>query len=227
MLPLVFGLVPQEKRDLVVKNLVEDIMVRQNGHLSVGLIGMQWLMQTLTDIGHPEVAYTIATQTTRPSWGYMISKGATTIWERWDTDTRDPGMNSEALLMLAGNLEAWFYQTLAGINYDPKQPGFKHIILRPQPVGDLTFVKSSFKSLYGTIISEWKIDRESFIWNFTIPANTTATIYIPTEDAKSVRESGQAAAESKEIKFLRMEDGAAVYKVGSGEYVFVSVVKAL
>jgi alpha-L-rhamnosidase len=187
---------------------------------------MQWLMQTLSDIGHPEIAYIIATQITRPGWGYMISKGATTIWERWDTDTRDPGMNSEALLMLAGNLEAWFYQTLAGINYDPGQPGFKHIILHPQPVGDLQFVKSSFKSLYGTIVSDWKIEGGSFIWNFTIPANTTATIYIPAENAKSIRESRQAVADSEGIEFLRMEEGAAVYKVGSGKYAFLSVVEA-
>jgi alpha-L-rhamnosidase len=226
VLPLAFGLVPTENWNQVIENLVEDIMVKQKGHLSVGLIGMQWLMQTLTDIGHPEVAYAIATQTTRPGWGYMISKGATTIWERWDTDTRDPGMNSEALLMLAGNLEAWFYQTLAGINYDSKQPGFRHIILRPQPVDGLTYVKSSFKSLYGTIVSDWKIEEGAFIWNFTIPANTTATIYLPTEDAKSVRESGKVTVDSKDVEFLRMEDGAAVYKVGSGEYVFVSVVKA-
>jgi alpha-L-rhamnosidase len=227
VLPLAFGLVPPENRDLVIENLVEDIMVKQNGHLSVGLIGMQWLMQTLSDIEHPEVAYIIATQTTRPSWGYMISKGATSIWERWDTDSRDPGMNSEALLMLAGNLEAWFYQTLAGINYDPGQPGFKHIILRPQPVGDLTSVKSSFKSLYGTIVSNWKIEEGVFIWNFTVPANTRATIYIPADDIKRVRESGQAVADSEGIEFLSLEDGAAVYKVGSGKYAFSSVAKAI
>ncbi len=81
---------------------------------------MQWQMQVLTDIGHPEVAYQIAQQTTRPSWGYMISKGATTSWERWDTDTQDGGMNGESQKILSGNLEAWCYQTLAGINYDPQ-----------------------------------------------------------------------------------------------------------
>ena len=227
VLPLAFGLVPPKNRDLVIENLVEDIMVRQNGHLSVGLIGMQWLMQVLSDIGYPEVSYTIATKTTRPGWGYMISKGATSIWERWDSDTRGPGMNSEGLLMLAGNLEAWFYQTLAGINYDKTEPGFKHIILRPQPVGDLSFVKANFKSVYGTIISDWKIENNIFNWNITIPANTTATIYIPAEDTKSIRENGYVAADSEGVEFLRMEDGAAVYKVGSGEYAFLSVVGSI
>ena len=92
---------------------------------------MQWQMQVLTDIGRPDVAYQIATRTDRPSWGYMVSKGATTSWERWDTDTQDGGMNGESQKILSGNFEAWCYQTLAGINYDPEQPGFKHIVLAP------------------------------------------------------------------------------------------------
>lgn len=104
VLPLAFGLVPDDCRQKVIDNLVNEILVTHKGHLSVGLIGMQWLMQVLSDIGRPDVAWTIVTQTTRPSWGYMIGKGATTIWERWDCDTRDPGMNSEALLIQAGIL---------------------------------------------------------------------------------------------------------------------------
>ena len=125
VLPLAFDMVPPEERDAVIANLVDDILVKNNGHLTVGLVGVQWLMQVLTDIGRPDIAWTIVTQTTRPSWGYMLSKGATTIWERWDCDTRDPGMNSEALLIKAGNTDAWFYQTLAGINYDPKTIQFQ------------------------------------------------------------------------------------------------------
>lgn len=221
VLPLAFGLVPPENKDLVIVNLVEDIMFRHNGHLSVGLIGMQWLMQVLSDIGHPEVAYTIATKTTRPGWGYMISKGATSIWERWDSDTRGPGMNSEGLLMLAGNLEAWFYQTLAGINYDKIEPGFKHIILRPEPVGDLTFVKADFKSIYGTIVSDWEIENNIFNWNITIPANTTATIYVPANSKSSIHENGIFAAKSEGVKFVKRENNYAVYNISSGEYSFV------
>ena len=183
---------------------------------------MQWLMQTLSGAGHPEVAYTIATQTTRPSWGYMVSKGATTIWERWDTDTQGPGMNSEALLMLSGNLEAWFYQTLGGINYDPERPGFKHIILRPQPVGDLQFVKACHKSMYGKIVSDWKLEGHTFNWNVTIPVNTTATVYVPAKYAKSVTEGGLPAAKAEAVQFLRTEGDRAVFAVGSGQYQFVS-----
>lgn len=196
VLPLAFGLVPEDHRQGVIDNLVQQVMVHDKGHTTVGLLGMQWQMQVLTDVGHPEVAYSIATRTERPSWGYMIAKGATTIWERWDTDTQDGGMNGESQKILSGNFEAWCYQTLAGINYDPARPGFKHVILRPHPVGDLAWVKASHKSMYGTIASEWKIvDGGAFRWDVTVPPNTRATVYVPW---------------------------GAVHEVGSGAYTFES-----
>ncbi len=222
VLPLAFGLVPREHRDVVVGNLVRDITVAHRGHTSVGLIGMQWQMQVLTDVGHPEVAYQIAAQTTRPSWGYMISKGATTSWERWDTDTQDGGMNGESQKILSGNFEAWCYQTLAGINYDPQRPGFKHIILRPRPVGDLTFVRASHKCLYGVIRSQWRIEKGSFAWDVAVPPNTTATAYVPTRDVRAVVEGDVPADRAPGVRFLRAEEGAAVYALDPGRYRFVA-----
>ena len=106
VLALMFDLAPPEHRARVIQNLADDILVKIKGHLSVGMIGMQWLMQALDKIGRNDLAYAIVTETDRPSWGYMISKGATTIWERWDTDTLGSGMNSQALLILSGNLDA-------------------------------------------------------------------------------------------------------------------------
>ena len=182
----------QASRAAVIQNLANDILITHQGHTTVGLLGMQWLMQVLTEIGHPEIAYTVATQTTRPSWGYMISKGATSIWERWDSDTQGSGMNGESQKILSGNLEAWFFQTLAGINYDPEQPGFHHIILRPRPVGDLTFVNASHRSLYGKISSHWKIDGGNFLWDISIPPNTTGTVFVPARDRLSVTEIAEA-----------------------------------
>ncbi len=196
--------------------------MKHQGHLTVGLVGMQWFMQTLDRIGRPDVAFTVATQTTRPSWGYMIAKGATSIWERWDQDARDPGMNGESQMILAGNLAAWFYQTLAGINYDPAQPGFRHVILRPRPVGDLSTVTAAHKCPYGTIRSAWRIRHGVFFWDVTVPPNTTATVYVPTNDAASVTEGGKPAGEADGIKFLRTETGAAVYEVVSGRYDFAA-----
>ena len=181
---------------------------------------MQWQMQVLTDIGHPEVAYAIATKTTRPSWGYMIEKGATTIWERWDTDTQDGGMNGESQKILSGNFEGWCYQTLAGINYDPQRPGFKHAILRPQPVGDLRWARGAHRSMYGEIRSEWKIEGGRFRWDVTVPPNTTATAHVPTTDAASA-----TAQEGAGLKLLRREPDALVYELLPGAYVLESAWK--
>ncbi len=232
VLALMFDLVPPEHRVRVIQKLADDILVKNKGHLSVGLIGMQWLMQALDKIGRNDLAYTIVTQTDRPSWGYMISKGATSIWERWDTDTLGSGMNSEALLILSGNLDAWFYQALAGINYDRDKPGFKHIIIRPQPVGDLKWVNAHYESPYGRIISNWKLEEGNakigtgkLTMEVTIPANTTATVYVPAKDAAAVAESGKPVAKARGVRFLRVENGAAVYEVGSGFYEFESVRK--
>ncbi|MBM4092487.1 MAG: hypothetical protein FJ276_24150 [Planctomycetes bacterium] len=222
VLPLAFGLVPDDQREAVARKLVEDITVTHRGHTSVGLIGMQWQLQVLTDVGHPDVAYQIATQTTRPSWGYMITRGATTSWERWDTDTQDGGMNGESQKILSGNFEAWCYQTLAGINYDPERPGFKHIILRPRVVGDLDFVNATHRCPYGDIESRWQRTADSFTWRLTVPPNTTATVYVPTAEAASVTESGQPAAKSAHIVLLRTDRGHAVYQVPSGRYEFRS-----
>ena len=209
VLALEFGLVPAECRDAVIAHLIDDIMVKHQGHLSVGLIGLQWLMQTLTDIGRPDVAWTIVTQTTRPSWGYMLAKGATTIWERWDTDTRDPGMNSEALLILAGNADAWFYQTLAGIR--PAAPGFKNILIKPSIIGGLTWVKANHDSPYGRIVSHWKRDGDKLTMRVTIPANATGTVCVPGRD---VRADGG--------KLSRAENGVSLFSVEPGSYTFVS-----
>jgi alpha-L-rhamnosidase len=148
--------------------------------------------------------------------------GATTIWELWNGDTADPAMNSGNHLMLVGDLITWLYENLAGIRPDPAQPGFKHILMRPTPVGDLTFVKASHKSPYGKIVSEWKRDEDRFTWSFTVPANTTATAYVPAKDAASVTESGKPASEAPGVKYLRMEAGTAAYEVGSGSYRFLS-----
>jgi alpha-L-rhamnosidase len=192
ILPLAFGLVPDADRKAVIDNLLWQTMETDKGHTTVGLLGMQWQMQVLSDIGHPEVAYAIATKTDRPSWGYMIGKGATTIWERWDTDTQDGGMNGESQKILSGNFEAWCYQTLAGINYDPERPGFKHVILRPRAVGDLTWAKASYESMYGEIRSEWRLvtggdGRPRFEYDFIVPPNTTATVYVRGREVKDVR----------------------------------------
>jgi alpha-L-rhamnosidase len=220
VLPLAFGLVPEEYRARVIQNLVDDIVIQHHGYTTVGLLGMQWLMELLTETGHADVALTIATRTERPSWGYMVAKGATTIWERYDMDTRDPGMNSEALLIQTGDLEAWFYQALAGISYDPEHPGFKNIVMHPRVIPGLTSAKAWLESPQGKVSSRWQIQKGQFRWDLVVPPNATATVYVPAREERHVTESGKPADKSTGVTFLRREDDAAVYAVGSGSYTF-------
>src|SRR5258708_6487518 len=183
VLPLAFDLVPPEDRRQVIDNMVDNILVKHQGHLTVGCPGLKWLMHLLSPTWHTYVPYTILTQTTRPGWGYMVSKDGTSIWERWDRDTRDPALNGQSQTILSRYLDAWMYQALGGIDYDTTQPGFKNIIMRPEPVGDLKWVNASFKSPYGLIQSYWKLENGRFGWKITVPANNTATAYIPSSEA--------------------------------------------
>ena len=126
--------------------------------------------------------------------------------------------------MLVGDLAIWMHEYLAGIR--PAAAGFKKIDIKPVIVGDLKYVKGCLKSPYGRIFSNWKIAGERFELNVVIPVNTTATVYVPAEKIETVTESGKAAVKSKGLKFLRMEDGKAVFSAGSGEYKFVSTLPA-
>jgi alpha-L-rhamnosidase len=222
VLPLAFRMVPEDNRQGVADALIRKIEDQGKDHLATGLVGGQWLMQTLSDGGSPGVAYQIAAQRTYPSWGYMVTHGATTIWELWNGDTADPAMNSGNHLMLVGDLITWSYENLAGIRPDFAHPAFKHIVMRPTPVGDLTYVQASYNSSYGKIVSDWKIAGGRFIWNIIVPPNTTATVYISGNDAAGITESGKPASEAQSVKYLRTEAGATVYEIGSGSYRFES-----
>ena len=222
VLALAFDLVPEEYRARIFDNLVEKIMGENEGHIGTGLIGAQWLMRVLTENGRPDIAYLLASQKSYPSWGYMAEQGATTIWELWNGDTGDPAMNSHNHVMLLGDLITWLYEDLAGIKTDPEQAGFKHIIMRPHVVYGLDWVKASYQSLRGLISSQWRIKSGKFYWDVLIPANTTATVYIPAEKESDVSEGNGLASDSEGVEFLGMNNGRAIYRVQSGRYSFVS-----
>jgi alpha-L-rhamnosidase len=225
VLPLAFGMVPAEKMAVVFQSLVEKITSKSADHIGTGLVGGQWLMRVLSDNGRADLAYQIATQKTYPSWGYMVSQGATTVWELWNGNTADPAMNSGNHVMLIGDLNIWFYEYLAGIRPDADSPGFKHVIIEPKPVGDLTSAQAHYDSIRGTIASQWKRDGTDFSLAVSIPANCTASVYVPASDAATVRESGGAIADAAGVKFAHMSGGYAVYDVQSGIYSFTSTVK--
>ena len=222
ILPLIFDLVPQEHQAAILNNLVEKIMGEADGHVGTGLIGCQWLNRVLTQYNRPDIAYTLAAQNSYPSLGYMVEANATTIWELWNGDTAEAGMNSHNHVMLLGDLLTWFYDHLAGIRSDPGQPGYTHLIMRPEVVGDLEWVEAQYRSIRGDIKSEWKFKQNEFQWQIALPPNTSATIHIPADAQSVLAESGKPANESVGVRLLRREQDRAVFAIESGSYFFTS-----
>lgn len=221
LLPLYFGMVPDSLKKTVVNNIYDKIKVKDNMHISTGVIGTQWLMRGLTDNGHPGIAYALASNKTYPSWGYMVEQGATTIWELWNGNTANPQMNSQNHVMLLGDLLIWLYEDLAGISSDDKAIAFKKIIMKPSFPGGLNEVNASYQSLYGTISSHWKKENNDLIWNIRVPANTKAVVYIPADSMDDIKEGDKAADKSESIHFLKMEKRDIVVEIGSGVYSFI------
>lgn len=221
VLPLAFGMVPEAERPRVFAGLVRNITDVSRGHVGTGVVGIKHLFRVLSDHGRADLAYTLATQRDYPSYGYMIAKGATTLWELWNGDTADPWMNSGNHVMLAGDLVIWCYEYLAGIRPDPTQPGFKHVLLRPHPVGDLRFVRARYHSIRGPITSAWqRTDEGGLAWRVTLPPNTTATVHLPAVAEARITESGRPIAEAPEVTLVRREADQAILAIGSGTYDF-------
>ena len=225
LLPLAFEMVPANDEQKVFQNIVKKTLQENNGHISTGVIGTQWLMRWLTLFGRSDIAYQLASNTTYPSWGFMVKNGATTIWELWNGNTANPAMNSQNHVMLLGDLLIWLYENLGGIQSDSKEVGFQKIIMKPSFVADLRFVSASYQSPYGTIKSHWKRSGDTLSWEVTVPGNATAIIYVPAASATDVTEGGQPITKADGVQFLRMENRCAVFQIGSGHYSFTSQVK--
>jgi alpha-L-rhamnosidase len=225
-LALKFNLLPDDLRTNAAKYLEDDIRAK-GWHLSTGFVGVSYLLPVLTEAGKIDTAYRLLTQDTFPSWLFSVKHGATTIWERWDGWTpergfQDPGMNSFNHYAF-GSCGQWLFDTVAGIGPDPDQPGYKHIIIHPRVGGGLTSARAILRSIHGPIVSDWMVDSDASHLNVihvTIPANTTATVYIPVAKAEAVKESGKPATEAEGVKFVRVEHGEAVFDVPSGKYNF-------
>lgn len=211
VLALHFGLLPKRLRAKAVAELVADIE-RRGMHLSTGFVGAPYLPHVLSNHGRLDVAYALLQQKSWPSWLYSVTQGATTIWERWDGWTEENGFQSAEMNSFNhyayGSIGAWLYNTVAGIEIDPKQPGYKHLILRPQPGDELTHARGSLKTLYGEVVSDWKLDGDRFEWTVVVPPNTTATAYLPVEDGASVTLDDQSVE-------------GAEHKLVAGRYRFV------
>jgi alpha-L-rhamnosidase len=217
VLPLAFGLVPENLTTKVFQNLVHEVEVTKQGHISTGVIGTQFLMRTLTNFGRGDLAFKLASNKTYPSWGFMVENGATTIWELWNGNTADPSMNSQNHVMLLGDLLIWYYENMAGIKSNPETPGFKQIIMKPDFNAGLTFVNASYESNYGLIKSDWKKNKNTLEWKITIPANSSAVVYLPATKASSVTVNKQKLAQFSSS--YKTENNSIVLTLESGSYV--------
>ena len=174
-MPLYWGIVPQEYKQKVADNLAKRV-ISDNTHLDVGLLGSKSILNALSDNGYADIAYALASNDSYPSWGWWIANGATTLFEDWDATSHSLSRNH----IMFGEIGAWFYKALGGIKPDPTNPGFKNIQLKPLFIEKLEFANVSFNSPYGEIVSAWQRKGSRIIYHVTIPANTTASLQLPS-----------------------------------------------
>jgi alpha-L-rhamnosidase len=223
VLALQFELLPPELHAQAARRLADDVR-RRDHHLTTGFLGASHLSHVLSDYGYLDEAYALLHQETYPSWLYPVTKGATTIWERWDGlqpdgKFQDVGMNSFNHYAY-GAIGDWLYRVVAGINQDPDAPGYKRILLRPRPGGKLTYARASHDSLYGKIESGWARTDSVLKLDVTIPPNTEAEVHLPASSVAAVTEGGKPLGEAAGVRLVREAAGEVVVGVGAGKYEF-------
>lgn len=213
ILSLQLGLVPQGSEQALFNNIVDKTNIDFDGHVSTGVLGIQHLMRGLTKYNNVDLAYKIATNRTYPSWGYMIDKGATTIWELWNGDTADPAMNSGNHVMLLGDLLIWYYEDLAGIKNHPESTAFKKLLMEPKFPEGLTHVEATYNSVRGEIKSEWSKENDKFFWNITIPGNSSAVVRLPKKFNINIQEGEGVHNVTSTDMVTEIELGSGTYQI--------------
>ena len=216
-LALAFDLLPENLVPKAAAYFAAD--VQKFGHLTTGFVGTPLLCKTLSAIGRDDLAFMLLNNKKYPSWLYPVLQGATTIWERWDGQKpdgtfQDVGMNSFNHYAY-GAIGEWLYRHVAGIDIDTDHPGYKHILLAPHPGGGLKYANAEIFTIYGKASSSWKFDNEDFVYEVTIPANTTATVTLPYANADQVKQDGLAV----KVGFIQKNNDLEI-NLGSGKYVF-------
>ena len=209
-----YDLSPEKENTMKV---LLDEFERHNWHVSSGIFGVMMMFDVLRQNNLQEAAYTIANQKDYPGWGYMLAKGATTLWESWEYPDNAPSQNHP----MFGSIDEWFYRSLLGIN--PGAPGFRKIVIKPQPAGDLTWAKGTYTSINGKIASSWKMENSRIKFNVSIPANTHAEVWIPSKRDATVTTDGRSIDTVADITFVKFADGYTVVHLGSGDYSFESI----
>ncbi len=221
-LALAFDLLPNNQRARAAERLAED--VRKFMHITTGFLGAPLICPVLGEYGYFDEAFMLLNRKEYPSWLYPITRGATTIWERWDGikadgSFQDKGMNSFNHYAY-GAIGEWLYRVVAGIEIDPQKPGYKHVIVQPHTGGGLAYARASHQSLYGTVSSGWELKEGRLRVTIEIPPNTSATVRLPSAKLENVTENGRPLAGTKGVLSSVQEVGTAVIEVGSGQYQF-------
>lgn len=236
VLPWAFGLVSDEVKERFASNMLNSVSrpnVADDGtacppySLMTGFIGTSWISKALSDAGRDDAAYRLLLQTSYPSWLYSVEQGATTIWERLNSYTHTDGFGENNRMnsfnhYSFGAVGAWMYAYSLGIMRDEEHPGFKRFILRPRidPTGGMTYAEGHYDSRYGRIESGWKVAGDGVDYEFAVPANTSATLFLPASSADDVTESGLSLKKCKGVSSLVLEDGFVKLELGSGKYKF-------
>ncbi|REE68104.1 alpha-L-rhamnosidase [Paenibacillus taihuensis] len=214
VLAVAFGITPVEDIPAVIDNLAQDVMLRKAGHLNTGCFGTKYLAPVLTENGKGDVAYTIATQETYPSWGYCLARGATAFWESWEEETRSFDH------FFLGTIDDWFYRHLAGIQVG--ENGYKTSAIKPYPIEGLNSASATIDTVRGPIGSAWERTADGIRLTVTIPVNASATLYVPKLGARKLLESGIDVSAVEGVAFAGDDPEYWVLRVGSGTYQFES-----
>ena len=225
--PLYLKMVPEDRIKKVTENLVMNIEEKQNGHLWTGILGTKALVEALPELGRANILFEMVTQTSYPGWGYMISKGATTLWERWGGFRYfNADMNSLNHIMF-GSVDEFFYGVLAGIK--PASPGYRNIVIKPHILGAMQSAEASVKTVRGKVSSTWKKNTNSVELNVDIPANSRAEVNIPkmdltevviTEGGKPIWDRGYFVEGIPGISGAIENEDYVTFDVGSGSFSF-------
>jgi alpha-L-rhamnosidase len=216
VLPLAFGLAPEERRAELAARIADDVAAR-GGNLATGIAGTRFLLEELTAAGFIDVAYGIVKQTDAPSWGHWLELGYTALSENWGESFRSIGHH------MLGSVGQWLVEDLAGI--EPLAPGYAEIEFRPEvPSSDLDEVESTIDTVRGVAATSWRRTDGGFAIDVVVPPNATGLVHVPAADPADVAEIGEALAQPADrapgVELLRVENGRVVYRVGSGRYDF-------
>ena len=219
-------LLPRELREAAFGRLTDKI--RQAGNMATtGFLGTKFLMDALVRGGRADLAFRLLLREEYPSWLYSVLQGATTIWERWDGWTKEKGFQRAGMNSFNhfafGSVGEWLYRNVGGIGQEPSAAGYRSLLIRPLPLGGLTFARCRYDTPLGIAETNWRVENGEFLLDVVVPANSSALVYMPSVEGTEVLEGDSPAALAEGVQEVGHEDGCRVYRVGSGAYRFVSL----